>query len=81
MQQEDNNEPNKFKEPATPYSKKTITIFKSFEEQESYEINQVLLQSPEKRLSQTSVLIIRMFGFTREKLAERKPSGKIKFRK
>jgi hypothetical protein len=78
MQPDETKNPNKSEEPSASYQKPTITIFKSFEEQEEYEIKQVLKQSPEKRLSQTSELIIHMFRFTPRKLSERQSSEKIR---
>ncbi len=57
--------------------KHRIKFFKSFEEQELYELEQVIQQEPIDRVRETVDLIIRIYGFTRETLMERVPVNKI----
>jgi hypothetical protein len=49
-----------------PYKKGEVKICSSFEEQEEYNIKQVLQQKPILRVKETVDLILRMHGYTRE---------------
>ena len=77
MNSEDADKKNKVNEPDMTYKPK-IMLFKSFEEQEEYEMEQLARQDPVKCLKDTVELILRAYGFTRETLSKRKTSGKIK---
>lgn len=55
-------------------------FFSSFEEEEQYRIQQVLEQPPLERIRETVELILRVYGFTRQQLNERKPDNTITIR-
>lgn len=65
---------NKVNEPLASHS---IKIFSSFEEAEIFQIKSILKQSPAERIRDTVELILRVYGFTREQLKERKSDNKI----
>ena len=67
---------NQLNEPAVEYGR-DIHIFNSFEEQEEYELNEILKQSPAERIKHTVELILRAYGFTRESLRNRKQDNTI----
>lgn len=57
--------------------KKNIRIFHTFEDAETYDLEQIAKQDPVKRIPETVELILRAYGFSREELIERTPSDKI----
>lgn len=59
-------------EPAMAYlSKSRVKIYHSFEEAEEGEIEEILKQKPIDRIRNTVNLILRVYGVTREELANR----------
>ena len=57
--------------PGKPFAGKKIRIFKSFEEAEEAEANDIAMQSPVERLRETVERILRVYGVTREQLMAR----------
>lgn len=68
-------ENDKASEPVATYH--SLKIFSSFEEAEIFQIKSILKQSPAERIRDTVELILRVYGFTREQLKERKSDNKI----
>jgi len=66
-------------EPVVKYG--NLVFFNSFEQQKEYEVQEVLKQSPVERIKETVDLILRMYGFTRETLKNRRPDNTIYFDK
>ncbi len=64
-------------DPVITYKKSLIKAFTSFEEANLFEQNKILLEPPLHRISQTVDLILRIYGFSRETLLQRKPVNKI----
>ncbi len=73
------NKLNKLSEPPVAYRSNRIKTFASFEEQEKFNYEEVLKQKPLDRIRETVKLILRVYGFTRKSLKERKLDNRIYF--
>lgn len=58
--------------------KRTLRIYRSLEEANEAELLRTLGQSPQERVAEAVELILRVYGFTRESLKQRKPDTRVR---
>jgi hypothetical protein len=58
--------------------KRTLRIYRSLEEANEAELLRTIEQTPEERVAEAVELILRVYGFTRESLKQRKPDTRVR---